>query len=434
MTDEHMTDEEPANTTDMHQLSDLRNFDSEDTIQCMNESRGEVLDPLRTPGPTLPDTQDNNNNGLTRILNGLWQESVSGEWPGTPDDPASDSEDTGYDSSINMSEADSDEESEHPEVDGETSTNAEIQGESTVVDTSRDIVVTIRKPQSGSMCPISLDTVENSVVDGFEGFVVNPDSPEMTEIVLPCQHCFSACFLLVSWLTTQMRCPLCRSGIDTTLSPLSMPEQWQQPAIDHIQRIVGNDRTQQLSDDHEEALRIGLDYTTNIQLYMCIYIIDRSGSVQSTVVQFSQNMSTFSEISSDVLTLTVTRAHVRQISGLIRHQDCVAVDMVVFARCEGIGVELVEVANSGIFDMPTRMDDGSEPPPIVQPHPVRNFVTNKQSIQRDNSSPNPSENIFSMVWQQFPNRMMDTMTDITFSIPFINLAMTVGGLFVGPGN
>jgi len=292
------------------------------------------------------------------------------------------------------------------------------------------IVVTVRKPATGAVCPISLDTVEHSQVDGFEGFMLDPAYPEYTEVVLPCKHSFSACYLVVAWLTTPMRCPLCRHGADVSLNPESLPGGWNKIARDHITRIANIDRSEQVSNDYEEALlHHGMDTATNIQLYMCIYIVHTDGTVHSSVVQFSQNTAGMPESPLDNITMTVTRAHVRLISALLRHEDCIAVDMVVFARLVGEGVELVEVANSGMFSMPTRMDNGSEDPPIVHPHPTRNFVMNRQSTQRDASTP-ADASFFTMVWQQHPNAIMDTMTDITFNIRFVDLAVIVGGLFI----
>ena len=297
------------------------------------------------------------------------------------------------------------------------------------IEAKHDIVVSIQIPAKDAICPISLDTVESSEVCGFEGFRVDVNHPEYTEIVLPCLHSFSACYLVVSWLTAPMRCPLCRHGVDVRLDPATLHGPWQQAAKDHVARIKDMERTEQLAEDYEQALRLGLNNNTNIQLYMCVYMVHSDGSVHSSVVQFSPHTPALPETAVETLTLTVTRANVRLISGLIHNADCIAIDMVVFARCEGGGVELVEVANSGMFDMPTRMDDGSEPPPYVSPHPARTFIMNRPSTQQDTSSLNLSPSFFSMVWQQYPNYRMDTMTDIQFSIPFIDLAMVVGGLF-----
>ena len=297
------------------------------------------------------------------------------------------------------------------------------------IEAKHDIVVSIQIPAKDAICPISLDTVESSEVCGFEGFRVDMNHPEYTEIVLPCLHSFSACYLVVSWLTAPMRCPLCRHGVDVRLDPATLHGPWQQAAKDHVARIKDMERTEQLAEDYEQALRLGLNNNTNIQLYMCVYMVHSDGSVHSSVVQFSPHTPALPETAVETLTLTVTRANVRLISGLIHNADCIAIDMVVFARCEGGGVELVEVANSGMFDMPTRMDDGSEPPPYVSPHPARTFIMNRPSTQQDTSSLNLSPSFFSMVWQQYPNYRMDTMTDIQFSIPFIDLAMVVGGLF-----
>ena len=205
------------------------------------------------------------------------------------------------------------------------------------------MIVTIRVPAIGATCPISMDTIDNSEVDGFNGFAIHPAHPERTEVVLPCNHSFSACYLVVSWLTSPMRCPLCRKGVDMTLNPECLSGKWPQIARDHADRITEMDRTEQLSNDHEEALRHGLNNTTNIQLYMCLYVIGRDGCVRSSVVQFSHQTSQMPTSPYERLVLNVSRAHVRSVSGLVRQADCVALSMVVFARCEGDGVELVEV-------------------------------------------------------------------------------------------
>jgi len=290
------------------------------------------------------------------------------------------------------------------------------------------IRVLVRAPTADAECPISLDKISASEVPGFEGFLMNPLFPEFREMVLPCQHAFAANFLVVSWLTSPMRCPLCREGCDMKLDPTCLPTPWHKQARDYVERIQNEATTEQLAMDHDEALRSALGQTASIQLYMCAYIIHSDGVVESTILHFSPHSTEIPEDPARDLILSVSRASVRGVSGLIRRAGCVGMNLVVFARCVGREVELIEVANSGLMAMPLREDDVDEGV-ARHVHPTQLIRIVQQSSLQD-SSAHMGISRFTTDWQQYPNRTMDTLTHISFGIAFGDLALVVSGLFL----
>ena len=291
---------------------------------------------------------------------------------------------------------------------------------------SQQIRIMIRVPAADAECPISLERINTSEVPGFEGFRMDSNLPEFREIVLPCEHTFAANYLLVSWLTSSMRCPLCRKGNDSKLDPVCFPIAWHEEAHAYVDRLKAERISEQLTIDYDEALRSSLTRTANIQLYICAYIIHTDGTVESTVVQFSSNNNEIPEDPSEDLVLSVSRASVRGVSGLIRRTECMGLNLVVFARCVGQEVELIEVANSGLMAMPLRNEGESMAGNV---HPTRLLHIVQRSIQQD-SPVYIGGASFTMEWQQYPNPVMDTLTQISFAIPFCDLALTIGGLFL----
>ena len=278
--------------------------------------------------------------------------------------------------------------------------------------------IMIRVPTTDAECPISLDKISTSEVPGFEGFHMDSNFSEFREIVHPCEHAFAANYLLVSWLTSPMRCPLCRKGNDSKLDPLCFPTPWHNEARAYVDRLQKEGMAEQVAMDYDEALRSSLTQTANIQLHMCAYIIHTDGTVESTIVQFSPNHNDIPEDPSRDLVLSVSRASVRGISGLIRRTGCVGMNLVVFARCVGREVELIEIANSGLMAMPLR-DEGENMAGNI--HPTRLLQIVQSSIQEDSSASIGISN-FTTEWQQYPNPVMDTLTQISFGIPFGDLA------------
>ena len=291
----------------------------------------------------------------------------------------------------------------------------------------QNITVLLRTPAPGAECPISLDMIQSSEIPEFHGFVVNPHYPEHREIVLSCSHAFAANFLIISWLTSAMRCPLCRQGCDSKLDPSCLPIAWQRQAREYVSRLEGEAAADQLASDYDDALRSALEQTATVQLYMCAYIVHSDGTVESSVVQFSPNHNDIPENSNGDLVLSVSRASVRSVSGLIRRTESIGINLVVFAKCIGRDIELVEIANSGLMSMPLRLDDEQIPSNFV--HPTRLVRMVQSSVQQD-SSAYMGISRFSTDWQQYPNRVMDTLTQISFEIPFGDLAILVGGLFL----
>ena len=287
--------------------------------------------------------------------------------------------------------------------------------------------VRMRIPCKEAVCPISLDLVNDSHVDRFEGFLVDPSYPLHTEIILPCDHSFSASFLMVSWLTSPMRCPMCREGLDQHLGVKNFPLAWRALADAHIERIQDEDRAEQVASDASMAMQLNFISTSSVQLFMVVYFVCADGSASSTVVSFTMGDHEISQDPSQEMPLRVTRAHNRVMATEINRTGCTKLNLVVFARCVRTDISLVEIANSGIITIPVAEDF---PGPDNRVHGCES--RDVWVVQRSTGSglnDGPSHAIFSMSWTHNRHRSMDTLTGCTFYIPFGDLAYILSSMY-----
>jgi hypothetical protein len=305
-------------------------------------------------------------------------------------------------------------------------------------DTSTAVHMNVRLiiPSNEAVCPISLDLINTSHVERFEGFKVDPSRPLHSEIVLPCNHSFSASFLLVSWLTSPMRCPMCRNGLDRHLSVDSFPLAWRTSARDHVSRIQNDNRMEQVASDASAARQMGsvVVSTAAVQIFMVVYYICEDGSTESTVVTFLMNDHEIPDSSSTDMVMRVTRAHTRVMASEINRTRCTKLNMVVFARCVSGFIELVEIANSGIITIPVPEDfpgsrrntraDGAESRDVWVVQPSTSGVSLAVPMVNDQG---PS--VFTMHWTHNRSRSLDTLTDCFFNVKFGDLAYILSSMY-----
>jgi hypothetical protein len=293
------------------------------------------------------------------------------------------------------------------------------------------IAVSIRAPTPDAVCPISMDTITTSEVPGFEGFVLDEEHPSFTEVVLECGHSFSSCFLIVYWLTNPMRCPLCRHGLDSLLDPNKITDTWRKSALEHVARIKQDTLVEQEERDREALLQLdtlNVSSTATLQVYMCVYFMCDDGVVENTCVSFRTDAGTVPIDVHDYMTMHVPRAHIRVMSGVIRRHRCSTINMVVFAKFDGNGVGIVELANSGMVNVPSEngtsaSDLGLDQVRYRDDTPIRsNDVAVVQGASEGNA-------VFDTSWLQYNNTALNTLTGITFAMSYHGIASCVNHLF-----
>lgn len=72
-------------------------------------------------------------------------------------------------------------------------------------------------------CPISFEGFETVGVDFLEGEVLCPDQPDLCIATLPCKHSFNAVGIIYHFAMSNMRCPVCRQGLNKKLRMTSIP-------------------------------------------------------------------------------------------------------------------------------------------------------------------------------------------------------------------
>ncbi|KAJ1467123.1 hypothetical protein T484DRAFT_1859754 [Baffinella frigidus] len=105
-----------------------------------------------------------------------------------------------------------------------------------------ELLVKLRVPEATAVCPLSLDLIGGSDVDEFDG-----------------------------------------AGLDTALDPGCLPAVWHTRAQEYVARWNTTAQMEAIASDHDMALRDSLVQTTNIQLYMCVYIIQLDGHVETSL-------------------------------------------------------------------------------------------------------------------------------------------------------
>ncbi|KAJ1466243.1 hypothetical protein T484DRAFT_1756802 [Baffinella frigidus] len=295
------------------------------------------------------------------------------------------------------------------------------------------VALQLRVPSLDAICPISLDNISTSEVVGFEGFKLSTENPTLTEAVLPCGHSFSACYLAISWLTSAMRCPLCRAGLDVTLDIDSIPIPWRGAAKEYVERLRATEVQQQVTDTNH--VDVGMHMIYALQIHMCFYLTLADGTVTAMLVDFANNTSTRQLDPDGQLSLRVTRAQVRAMSRSVIRLHATTINLVVFARRMGSDANdrLIEIAQSGPIEVPVHEPVGSSPCP-GNGVPVTNVVIVQQTHMAGSDSSGVditdtnSLATFCIYWQVFANRVFDTLVDATFCVNFSALAMFIGGV------
>jgi hypothetical protein len=305
----------------------------------------------------------------------------------------------------------------------------------------RAVALQLRQPSPDATCPISMDSIAMSTVRGFEGFLLDERRPTFTEAVLACGHSFSACCLVVAWLTAPMRCPLCRAGIDSTLEISSLPIKWKTTAEEYFDRLSRVETEEQVS-QHIQVDAV-LHSVFALQIHLCVYLALEDGTVQAMVVDFVNTNPSAPPDPTGLLSLRIPRAQIRALSRMAVRCNATHANLVVFARRIGDddAIHLGEITQSGYMQIP--MHHPSRPSLIaVQEQqmqrgvPVRDVViVQRADIRRHpepevNERPRGTDNqaTFSMSWQVHPNRSLNTLLDITFSVKLSSLAMFIGDM------
>jgi hypothetical protein len=307
---------------------------------------------------------------------------------------------------------------------------------------NRTVALRLRQPDVCAICPISLDTISSSEVCGFEGFILDETRPTFTEAVLACGHSFSTCYLVVSWLTSPMRCPLCRAGIDQALEIDSIPCKWKQSAEAHVARFRQDEENQRMIELEGMQSEEVVNAIFALHIHMCVYITLPDATVQAMVVDFVNVNPITAENLDGIIQLHVPRAQIRAMSRLVVRNNAVSMNLVVFARHIGrsSSIQFGEITQSGPLHVPVSQTvRGSELTPsefyAQTAVPVRDVVVVQRSDIHitgidgvSTESTTLHHATFSMNWQVYPSRLLNTLLDISFCVKLRDLALFLGGL------
>ena len=100
-----------------------------------------------------------------------------------------------------------------------------------------------------------------------------------------------------------------------------------------------------------------------------------------------------------------------------------ATDLVVFARSEGIGVGIIELANSIMINVPSHCVCGLGVNQLTHRH-ENGLPTNGMVVRSTSEGPA----IVDVSWVQLQNSSLDTLTGLLISMPYASIALCANSL------
>jgi hypothetical protein len=286
---------------------------------------------------------------------------------------------------------------------------------------SHTLDVKFEIPTENEDCAICMDKIGECEVTGFEMLSFDPSRPWHKKIILPCAHFFSANAVLVHWLTSSMRCPLCRAGVDGTMCIGNLPEEWKIPANTYVDQH----KQEQIEAIDREAADIAASIIAQdlvihnrfIHVSMHALLVTNSGTVHRIPLNFSQAV----DQSTGDFWMRVTRADVRQVSSIINKSGCYAMTVSVYSHdtiSGENGLEIVargcELANSGVMRLPHAFHGHT----AAQATDFGNtgHVTVARPGQSVSHPSTAGDSAFNLRWFYQNNRMLDALINIEYRI------------------
>jgi len=121
------------------------------------------------------------------------------------------------------------------------------------------VTTKLSAPNPDEICGMTQEPISTYNLEFTEGVTIIPDHPEMVKITLPCSHSFAAVACLYHFCRNQMRCPLCRQGVDTRMDLLSIPEHMQPSFIMQLNKATMEDRMAEEQENYQDAVTIMLE-------------------------------------------------------------------------------------------------------------------------------------------------------------------------------
>jgi hypothetical protein len=278
------------------------------------------------------------------------------------------------------------------------------------------LTVQIKIPSKSEECTICMDKIHLCEVPGFEGLLIDSSKPMHKAIQLVCGHSFAANALIVHWLTSPMRCPLCRDGVECRLSISNLPEEWQKSAGEYITKYKADIDAA----DMEVARTYSADWLEDncVHVSMVVILITSSGIGHRIPIHFSQSVDM---VSGDLM-LKVHRADVRMIAKFLSSGMCYAWTLSTRAYVNEMGQngEMVSMTNGGGMEI---ANSGCMMLPCAYPGTAVGVVNVTHSGLNVMYSDMASNSSFNLCWFKLNHPMLDTLTQIQFQIK-VNTLMT----------
>lgn len=103
------------------------------------------------------------------------------------------------------------------------------------------------------ICPLTLGPAAEDELEFLPGVSYLPGLPHIRLMTLPCKHSFGAMSLVYHFAQQGMRCPCCRSGVDTRIAAQSIPQHFRNAMLRRVESTEIQELRMQLESDAEAA-------------------------------------------------------------------------------------------------------------------------------------------------------------------------------------
>lgn len=197
----------------------------------------------------------------------------------------------------------------------------------------------LEEPTPNEECPMTLEPIATYELECTAGLAIIPTSPRKTKLTLPCGHGFSAIACLYYFAKKEMKCPLCRYGFDSRMSPTSLPVHLTERIMQHVTQQWNEDQVEEESDNFQTSISIMMmdlqdsfiTFHDNHTIILVVYCYDEDDELVP-VVSFDLEMK--STVVRDNIQFMLSRSSLRSLSTNIR--QCSPLKIVQFAigiRC-----------------------------------------------------------------------------------------------------
>lgn len=182
---------------------------------------------------------------------------------------------------------------------------------------------TLDVPDDGEICPMTLEPIAEYELACAPGATIDPLQPLAKRLTLECGHVYSAMACMYHFAKNELKCPLCRQGYVSKMSPTCIPLHIRDSIMGHAQQQWDKDRTEQEMDNYQTSVSMMLtDLQTNFFVFndnntvvLVVYCFETANAL-APIISFDFEMRMC--LDQDILNFQLSRQSLRMLSTNLR--------------------------------------------------------------------------------------------------------------------